>query len=119
MNAAPSIVPPESESDPAAEDHRRDERKARFYAGWIDTGAGGALREATVADISAGGARLQVADGGVPDAFILMLSRDGTVRRACTVMWRRGGEIGVKFIDASDGVAIVPEECNWAVPVGE
>jgi PilZ domain len=118
MGQAPSIVPPQSESEPF-EEYRREARRARFYAAWLDAGAGAPLQEVTVADISSGGARLMLATAGTPDAFTLILSRDGAVRRACKVMWRRGAEVGVKFADTADDAAVLPEDCNWAVPASD
>jgi len=116
MDGNPSIVPPQSEGEAVGE-HRREARKARFYAAWMETAAGAPLREVTVADISAGGARLMVGAGASAETFTLILSRDGAVRRVCEVMWRRGAEIGVRFTDAAADVALIPEDCNWAVPL--
>lgn len=62
--------------------------------------ADGALpRGCMVTDISEGGARLY-AETGMPDAFTLHVTGDdGALRRDCRVVWRLGGECGVKFTD--------------------
>jgi hypothetical protein len=49
--------------------------------------------------MSDGGVRLHIAGFDVPDEFVLLLSGDGVVReRACKVVWRRGHEVGAKFV---------------------
>jgi PilZ domain len=55
----------------------------------------------TVRDLSATGARLR-ADGSVniPDTFELIIELDG-LEADCEVVWRRGIEIGVRFIGAA------------------
>jgi hypothetical protein len=52
-----------------------------------------------VRDLSQVGARLQV-DGSVsaPDTFELLVDLDG-LEAACEVVWRRGSEIGVRFLE--------------------
>jgi hypothetical protein len=35
----------------------------------------------------------------VPDVFCLLMGNDGKARRFCRVVWRRGGQLGVAFID--------------------
>jgi hypothetical protein len=55
-------------------------------------------RDCMITDMSKTGARL-FADGvEVPDQFDLLISGDKGVRRGCQVVWRLGGEIGVKFV---------------------
>lgn len=60
----------------------------------------GALpRACMITDISEGGARLY-AETEMPETFILAVTGDGVeTRRECRVVWRIGGECGVKFID--------------------
>ena len=56
-------------------------------------------RPCMVTDISEGGARLY-SEIEMPPVFTLAVSGDGVnVRRECRVVWRLGGELGVKFID--------------------
>ena len=51
-------------------------------------------------DISEGGARIAAAhSGGLPDVFGLFLSKDGKSRRFCQVVWRRGSQLGVRFVE--------------------
>ena len=59
----------------------------------------------TVRDISDTGARLRV-EGSitVPDTFELIIELDG-LEAPCQVVWRKGGEVGVKFLSAPRIVA--------------
>lgn len=51
-------------------------------------------------DVSEGGAKLKV-DRSVdlPEQFLISLSERGEVQRRCRLVWRKAGEIGVRFID--------------------
>lgn len=61
---------------------------------------GGAQLPCVLWDISVAGARIAPARaGGLPDVFGLFLTKDGRARRFCRVAWRRGGQLGVQFID--------------------
>jgi PilZ domain-containing protein len=59
----------------------------------------------TVRDISDTGARLRI-EGSmtVPDTFELIIELDG-LEAPCQVVWRKGGEVGVKFLAAPRVVA--------------
>lgn len=60
---------------------------------------GSALGECLMVDVSATGARLKVdTPGTLPDDFTLLLSRDGQLRRNCSVAWRSETAIGVRFV---------------------
>ena len=38
----------------------------------------------------------------VPDEFVLLLSTDGVIQEStCKVVWRRGDEVGAKFVAAA------------------
>jgi hypothetical protein len=51
-------------------------------------------------DISEGGARVAAARAStLPQTFCLLLGNDGKSRRFCRVVWRKGGQVGVRFID--------------------
>jgi hypothetical protein len=64
----------------------------------FQTDSGTLPRDCMITDISKQGARL-FADGvEVPDQFHLLISGDKGSRRACQVVWRLGGEIGVTFV---------------------
>ena len=56
-------------------------------------------RPCMVTDLSESGARLY-SETEMPDQFILALSGEGVAKhRACRVMWRLGGELGVAFVE--------------------
>jgi hypothetical protein len=82
---------------------RREQRKARRahrrQAAWVVLDGGVAKIPCVLWDISEGGARLAAAHGGaLPEAFGLFLSKDGKSRRFCQVVWRRGSQLGVRFV---------------------
>ena len=54
-------------------------------------------RQCLITNISADGARLFTEDVAVPEQFDLVIAEN--VSRRCQVMWRLGGEIGVRFLD--------------------
>jgi len=79
-------------------ERRRDQRHTINRIAKFQADMGALPRDCMITDISKLGARL-FADGiEVPDQFHLMISGDNGSRRACEVVWRLGGEIGVKFI---------------------
>jgi hypothetical protein len=49
-------------------------------------------------DISEEGARLDVGAFPVPKLFLLILTPNGAVRRACLRVWRRGSLLGAHFV---------------------
>jgi hypothetical protein len=55
-----------------------------------------------ILDISDNGACLDVGDLAVPPVFGLSLTAGGEVMRVCTVIWRTGELIGVRFISARE-----------------
>jgi hypothetical protein len=60
---------------------------------------GSVLEGCRLVDISAGGARLEVDNpAGLPDQFVLLLSRDGALHRQCAVVWRSENSVGVEFV---------------------
>ena len=56
-------------------------------------------RQCLITNISADGARLFTEDAVVPEQFELTIADD--VVRRCQVVWRLGGEIGVRFLDGA------------------
>jgi len=54
--------------------------------------------ECYIHDISENGACLDVGDLAVPKMFGLSLTAGGEVLRVCTLIWRRGEMVGVRFI---------------------
>jgi hypothetical protein len=62
---------------------------------------GSGLGTCLMIDISGAGARLKIdASDALPDEFILLLSHNGKLRRGCTVAWRSGNAVGVRFLPA-------------------
>jgi hypothetical protein len=68
--------------------------------------------ECYILDISDNGACLDVGDLAVPKVFGLSLTAGGEVRRLCTLVWRKGELVGVRFISAR-------ELRKGAAPAGE
>jgi hypothetical protein len=59
----------------------------------------------TVRDVSATGARLRVEGSvGIPDTFELIIEVDG-LEADCQVVWRKGSEVGARFLAAPRMVA--------------
>src|SRR5512145_784542 len=58
--------------------------------------------ECYILDISENGACLDVGDLAVPKMFGLSLTAGGEVRRVCSLIWRRGELIGVRFVTARE-----------------
>jgi hypothetical protein len=80
-------------------DERRQHRRYTINRiAKFQTDSGSLPRDCMITDISKQGARL-FADGvEVPDQFNLLISGEKGARRACQVVWRLGGEIGVAFV---------------------
>jgi hypothetical protein len=79
---------------------RRNKRQPFDYVGLLDYRDGKEPRPCQIIDISNGGARLVVFTDpeGIPDTLTLLLSPSAKVRRACKVVWRSDGGIGVQFL---------------------
>lgn len=79
------------------EEHRNALRRRTFLKGRIEFNHRQNSAECIVRDLSATGARIAlVGTVMVPDHFDLHLpNRDETL--ACTLTWRRNGEVGVRF----------------------
>lgn len=76
---------------------RREPRRRVARTATISQLAASIAIPCVVLDISEGGARLDVPrEASVPDRFELTVDVDGS-QRACVVVWRRDGAIGVKF----------------------
>ena len=77
-------------------DHRLASRRTTLKGGRIVFNTGRSTVDCTVRNLSAKGAKLQVASVvGIPDTFDLLL--DGGMRQPCRVAWRRLKELGVEF----------------------
>ena len=92
-------------------DKRKSPRRHMRYSAWI-AAKPGELRACALSDISESGARIDVDDSKtIPDRFQLFLSSNGAARRSCTVVWRKGRQIGVSFgkkLAAADHAVLVP-----------
>ncbi len=82
-----------------AKENRRTIRRALQHKAAILNGNGSILARCTVMDVSAQGAKIATQDvTEIPDEFVLLLAKGGTVRRQCKVAWRKENEVGVKFV---------------------
>jgi hypothetical protein len=77
---------------------RSKTRRRTLKAGVIAYGGGYVTLKCGVRDMSESGARL-LTEGSVdaPDTFVLKIETDG-LDADCEVVWRRGREIGVRFL---------------------
>jgi len=81
-------------------EHRKSKRVQRRQAAWVVLDGGCTQLPCVLWDISDGGARIAAARASaLPDTFGLFLSKDGKSRRFCRVAWRRGGYLGIEFVD--------------------
>ena len=79
-------------------ENRRTERKAVNCPGLI-VAEGQSIRQCTVVDVSAGGAKLMVRNiESLPSRFKLMWSHAENAGFDCEVRWRDPGAVGVKFL---------------------
>lgn len=79
---------------------RKTKRVNRRQAAWVVLDGGCTQLPCVLWDVSDGGARIAAARASaLPDVFGLFLSKDGKSRRFCRVAWRRGGYLGVQFVD--------------------
>jgi len=77
---------------------RKSLRRPVRYTAWIALKPD-ELRGCVLSDISDTGARIGVDNTeNIPDRFVLYLSKHGTARRACTVVWREPRQLGVSFM---------------------
>lgn len=78
---------------------RKTPRAVVDQTAWIADEDGNPLCSCIMIDVSAGGAKLVVGVGDdVPSVFVLVLSRDGRVRRWCKTAWRDARKIGAQFL---------------------
>jgi hypothetical protein len=84
-------------------DLRKKPRRPISYKAEILVEPGVPPRACTISDISPIGARLLLEeDGEVPDKFMLLLTANKGVQRACRLVWRDGKSMGVAFLDAAE-----------------
>jgi hypothetical protein len=105
--AAPSAPAPAPAAKAAAEG-RKSTRKSTRLAGLVVFNRGRESLVCSIRDLSATGARikLQTADNKafskpieMPDAFTLVMRVD-RLEVDCEVIWRKGGEAGLRFLSA-------------------
>jgi PilZ domain len=81
-------------------EHRKARRTKRRNAAWIALSSDGVRIPCVLWDMSDGGARIAAARASaLPPVFCLLMSSDGATRRFCKVVWRKEGQVGVRFID--------------------
>ena len=80
--------------------HREKRRRRRVKtrrAAWINIDGNAKPVRCVLWDVSEDGARLAPAQAGkLPDVFTLVL--DKTTAHRCRVMWRKGAQVGVRFL---------------------
>jgi hypothetical protein len=80
-------------------DKRTDPRRPEDHRVCI-VARGKTYGNATITDLSGSGAQLNLASSrAVPNAFTMILSYTPKIARECTVVWQRGRDIGVKFVE--------------------
>jgi hypothetical protein len=84
--------------------HREKRRRPRVRtrrAAWINVDGNAKPLRCVLWDVSEDGARLAPAQAGkLPDLFTLVL--DKTTAHRCRVMWRKGAQVGVRFLRGGD-----------------
>jgi hypothetical protein len=88
-------------------DPRREKRRAKRVlkrqAAWINHGRGRSDVPCVLWDISDTGARLSAARSNfLPSGFKLVLGKDRRSHRHCQVVWRKEGQLGVRFVEGDD-----------------
>ena len=80
-------------------ERRKAPRRLTTQSAWIVDPQSDARETFQLFDISVSGARICVLkDVRLPDEFLLLLTRDGRVRRSCRKVWRDEAYIGVEFV---------------------
>jgi PilZ domain len=80
-------------------ERRKEPRFAFNRVTTLRTERNGSPRECLITNLSRDGARLFSEAPAIPDQFDLTINE--ALARRCQVVWRLGGEIGVKFLDGS------------------
>jgi len=85
-------------------EQRKWTRKAINAEGFLYACDGGRIGPCRVEDVSVGGAKLThtIAEE-IPAQLVLLLSRNGRVRRRCEVAWRNKNRLGVRFLGDGAG----------------
>jgi PilZ domain len=81
---------------------RRHRRRTFEATASVSFGDGSPPRPCWILDISDSGARLNIGtQRDVPDFFVLRVTSTDAVRRPCKLVWRKGSEVGVRFVRSS------------------
>jgi len=84
---------------------KRESRKTRYktqLGAWLTLDGGFAKRPCTILDLSATGARITVENGNkLGSRIALALTKDVRNLTPCRLVWQRGNEIGVEFVQAA------------------
>ena len=90
---------------------RKSQRERMRRAGWIGFSDGTQPVRCVIWDLSDDGARLAAQHSDdLPDVFAVVLSADGSnAHRFCRVVWRKGGQLGVRFIEAAEARKLAEE----------
>ena len=84
-------------------EQRKKARKPLRHSVWLHVKKGQRPTSGTMSDISDTGARVDVEEPqGIPDRFLLLLSKNGQARRVCRVVWRSETQVGVQFEKAAE-----------------
>jgi hypothetical protein len=87
-----------------AEDERRGSARQRaVLRGCVYYNKRGAAADCLIRDVSDSGARLELSENVViPDLIELYIPKKGETYHA-RVLWRRGNEVGVEYVDGRNG----------------
>ena len=78
---------------------RKSPRKSITADAYIYGLDGQPLGPCEVRDVSKGGAKISHSlSVDFPREFLLLLSRDGRVRRRCQIVWQTAEQLGVRFL---------------------
>jgi hypothetical protein len=85
----------------AAIQKRKHPRRRVRQPGAILNSDGSVASPCLMLDVSATGARLRLdRTSELPNEFILLLTKDGRVRRRCQIVWRSADIVGIRFVFA-------------------
>ena len=78
---------------------RKETRQSLDYPCWYDAGPAQRAVECRLLDVSKSGAKLSFSGSvEIPNEFVLYLTRDGKVGRACIVKSRQGNELQIYLL---------------------
>jgi PilZ domain-containing protein len=80
-------------------DRRAALRRPIRWKAIILNSAGSLISHCTIVDVSSTGAMLVLPQPvALPEAFLLVLSRNGDVRRQCELSWIKEKRVGIRFL---------------------